>query len=263
MFVLLGEQLPHLFRRAVHVVAQTGHASPLWLLGYAVVICLVLGLFRFVWVYIALRLSARSAHRRGVEFPDVTLSMMGVLAAGGVRGAVTLAGVLTLPLVLENGQAFPARDLTILLAATVIITSLVLASILLPVFARQIQVPSSQRREEQTQLAIREAQGAVELAVRKLFEHRSGEITDPALREVLERVVDRVLADARDVSSVSQLGLPNRLARREQRLEQEFKLCAIRAAREAIQRLARHHAISDELARDMIRRLDLEEVRMG
>ena len=47
----------------------------------------------------------------------------------GVRGAVTLAGVLTLPLALPGGAAFPGRDLAIFLASGVLLISLLVASL--------------------------------------------------------------------------------------------------------------------------------------
>jgi len=43
----------------------------------------------------------------------------------GVRGAITLAGILTLPIVLHDGSPFPARELAIFLAMGIIIVSLV------------------------------------------------------------------------------------------------------------------------------------------
>src|SRR5690606_9345875 len=60
------------------------------------------------------------------------IALSAVLTLGGVRGAVTLAGVMSLPLLLNNGQVFPQRDLLILIAAGVILLSLLLASVLLP-----------------------------------------------------------------------------------------------------------------------------------
>jgi CPA1 family monovalent cation:H+ antiporter len=46
-----------------------------------------------------------------------------------VRGAITLAGVLTLPLVFPDGSPLPTRDLATLLAASVIVLSLMVASV--------------------------------------------------------------------------------------------------------------------------------------
>ena len=51
-----------------------------------------------------------------------------VTSLAGVRGAITLAGILTLPLLMPDGSAFPVRDLAIFLAACVIILSLITAT---------------------------------------------------------------------------------------------------------------------------------------
>src|SRR3546814_20551219 len=66
------------------------------------------------------------------------------MSLAGVRGAITLAGVLTLPLVMNDGSAFPARDLAIFLEMGVIITSLVAASIGLPLLLRNLQLTDDQ-----------------------------------------------------------------------------------------------------------------------
>jgi NhaP-type Na+/H+ or K+/H+ antiporter len=58
-----------------------------------------------------------------------------VTAFAGVRGAITLAGILTLPLTMLDGTDFPARDLVIFLAMGVILLSLIVASIALPILA--------------------------------------------------------------------------------------------------------------------------------
>ena len=59
------------------------------------------------------RLTQRLLGRRGYRF---TQPMKVATAVAGVRGAVTLAGVLSLPLAMPDGAAFPARDLVIFLA---------------------------------------------------------------------------------------------------------------------------------------------------
>jgi CPA1 family monovalent cation:H+ antiporter len=54
----------------------------------------------------------------------------------GVRGAVTLAGVLSIPLLLPNGAAFPGRDLAITLATGVILCSMLIAAVGLPILLK-------------------------------------------------------------------------------------------------------------------------------
>src|SRR3546814_20867472 len=82
------------------------------------------------------------------------------MSFAGVRGAITLAGVLTLPLVMNDGSAFPARDLAIFLAMGVIITSLVAASIGLPLLLHNLQMPdepSPQAEEDAAWIAAEHA----------------------------------------------------------------------------------------------------------
>jgi len=52
------------------------------------------------------------------------VGVMLATSVAGVRGAPTMAGVMTLPLALPNGEPFPARQLAIFLAASVIVVSL-------------------------------------------------------------------------------------------------------------------------------------------
>ncbi|MGH8296096.1 MAG: Na+/H+ antiporter, partial [Steroidobacteraceae bacterium] len=105
MFVLLGEQLPGIFSGAVLVVRQSSHVSPWWLLAYVVAINLGLALLRFVWVWVSTRISEVIAMLRAKPAPEkADPRLIAVVSLAGVRGAITLAGVLTLPLALPDGS---------------------------------------------------------------------------------------------------------------------------------------------------------------
>ena len=54
-----------------------------------------------------------------------------------VIGAVTLATVLSIPLTLENGQPFPERTLILFLSVGVILSTLLTATFILPLFAKK------------------------------------------------------------------------------------------------------------------------------
>lgn len=58
-------------------------------------------------------------------------------ALSGVRGAVTLATILSIPLFLENGDKFPERNLILFLAVGVILLTLCIATFILPMFAQK------------------------------------------------------------------------------------------------------------------------------
>lgn len=261
MFVLLGEQLPAIFRGAVQVVQETGHHNPAWLLVYAVAMCTTLILLRFlcVYAYLWLRrgLSLLGLHH-DAETTQANPRLVLVLSIAGVRGAVTLAGVMTLPLTLADGSPFPARDLAIFLASVVIIVSLLTASLALPPIMKRVTFPALRRRQEQEERA--------EQAVR----HASAQSVAQTLNDLIAHnpessgarytaMADRVLGTI--AHSPQSDGLEPDLA--EQALEKDMQIRAIHVAREAVYTLVRTHQISDEIARERVRLLDLIELRMS
>lgn len=139
LFILLGLQLPDIIRKAPPELT-----SRHWLLEPALTVLLLtlclIGL-RFVWIWIGdigAVLAARLGKRKAEPF-GLRVRLAGSIA--GVRGAVTLAGILSLPLTMHDGSPFPARDLVIYLAAGVIICSLAIASLALPRVARGLVEP--------------------------------------------------------------------------------------------------------------------------
>ncbi|MEI9418764.1 Na+/H+ antiporter, partial [Mesorhizobium sp. Cs1321R2N1] len=139
LFILLGLQLPDIIRKVPPELS-----SRHWLIEpVATVLILTLCLIglRFLWIWvgdIAQAIAARVGKRKAEPF-GFRVRLAGSVA--GVRGAITLAGILSLPLGLQDGSPFPARDVVIFLAAGVIICSLVIASFALPRIARGLVEP--------------------------------------------------------------------------------------------------------------------------
>lgn len=137
IFIILGAQLPDIASGAVDIVRSTGHHEPVWLVLYALAINIGLVSLRLLWVWISLRFTLYREARRGNAFKAPSWRLIVATSLAGVRGTITLAGILTLPLFMNDGSPFPARDLAIFLAATTIIISLLVASIgLRPTFSR-------------------------------------------------------------------------------------------------------------------------------
>src|SRR5690606_34244970 len=148
MFVLLGEQVPGIFAGAIDAVRESNHESPWWLAVYVLAINFGLAALRFGWLWVSTRMTMWFARRRGKDpGREPPLRLLAAMSVAGVRGAITLAGVLSLPLVLGDGAPFPARDLAIFLAAGVIILSLTAASIALPALLRGLHVPPEPSEE--------------------------------------------------------------------------------------------------------------------
>ncbi|MFT4173035.1 MAG: Na+/H+ antiporter [Rhodocyclaceae bacterium] len=262
MFVLLGEQLPEIFRGAVRVVETTGHHNPWWLLVYALAINLALAVLRFGWVWGSLMVGRRVARRHGRTAPEPSLRLTLAVSLAGVRGAITLAGVLTLPLVVADGSPLPARDLAIFLAATVIILSLVGASICLPRLLRNLGVPLESEDHAEQDLASVAARGAAAKAIEQTLHDMV--VQNPHIDpQRYTSVADRLMATLAVPSHGAHEGELDAAQLREQaEVEAAMRLAAIRASRQELFRLARSKVISDETCMAAVRRLDLQEARL-
>lgn len=259
VFVLLGEQLPVIVAGAAEVVRATGHHDPIWLLAYVLAINAALAATRFLWAWVSLRLTLYRATRRGEAMRRPSWRLVAVTALAGARGAITLAGVLTLPLALPDGAPFPARDLAICLAAGVIIFSLIAASLGLPFLLAGLELPPepSARREENV-ARVAAAQAAIRAIERVLGEATEAGRDVDLYADSASRLMESYRAR---IESRGKSGEEADTLRRNEEILRELRLVALRAERAEIYRLGRTRRLSDELVRRLVRELDLGEAR--
>jgi CPA1 family monovalent cation:H+ antiporter len=261
IFVLLGEQLPQLVIGAGQVVREAGHHEPIWPAVYVVAINLALAVLRFIWVWTSLRFTLFRAALKGQNSYVPSWRLIAATSLAGVRGTITLAGVLTLPLTMNDGAAFPARDLAIFLAAGVIIVSLVAASFGLPFLLKGLELPPEPSQQEEEDLA---RIAAAEAAIRAIeqAQHHMGEgrgdadlYTDAGVR-IMELYRQRI-------NGRSTTGKEAFLTRKIDEIERRLRLTGLRAERTEIYRIARARRLSDETSRKLVRELDLLESRFA
>jgi len=257
IFVLLGEQLPGIVAGARQTVLLTGHHSPWWLGIYVVAIVAGLAALRFAWVWTSLRLTILRKREGMAEMRSPNWRLVAATSFAGVRGAITLAGVLTLPLALNDGSPFPARDLAIFLAAGVIIVSLVIASVALPILLKNLVLPPEPSRQAEEDAArIATAEAAIRAVERRQHalgeEHDDPDLYAGAGTRVMDFYRERIegLGDGRGGE-----------ARAQERLVSELRLIGIQAERARLLELARNRAVGSETARKLTRELDLAEAR--
>ena len=261
MFVLLGEQLPASLQGAVTSVEQAGHRNPWWLLVYALAINIGLALLRFAWVWISLRMNLLKARHRGEAVKTPHWRLVVATSLAGVRGAITLAGVMTLPLLLPDGTPFPARDLIVLLATAVILVSLVAASIGLPPLLKGLSLPPEPAEAQEENLARRAAANAAIAAVEKA-QHDLLEAATPSDVDIYAHAATRVMALYREwLDNEDSNEEEARLLRKADDAEKVLRLAALQAQRKAISELARHNRVSDDVSRKLLREIDLMEAR--
>ncbi|MGF9567471.1 Na+/H+ antiporter [Neorhizobium sp. JUb45] len=260
IFVLLGEQLPGIISGAAKVVSETGHLHPIWLVFYVVAINVALAVLRLTWVWVSLRFTLFKAARKGQVIRKPSWRLVVAMSLAGVRGAITLAGILTLPLALDDGSPFPARDLVIFLAAGVIIVSLVAASVGLPFLLKNLELPpepSHQREEDEARIA------AAEAAIKAIeaTQHRMGEGRNDA--DLYSDVGARLMELYRQrIDGRSKTEDEGNQVRKLEEIERVLRLAAARAEREQIFRMVRARKIREETARKIVRDIDLTEARL-
>jgi len=146
VFLLLGTQLPEI----VQTVWESPDTNNIQVILYTLLLTVLLLGIRYVWVLITGVWKPKEPsdesghddehgqgerehgeHAQSVRSPGKFKSAL-IFSLAGVRGTITLASTLSLPFILNDGSAFPQRDLIIFLAAGVIIWTLLAANYLLP-----------------------------------------------------------------------------------------------------------------------------------
>lgn len=259
IFVLLGEQLPSILGPATETVRMTGHHEPWWLLIYVLAISISLVALRFVWVWVSLSLTIFRNRLRGSKARGPNWRLVGATSLAGVRGAITLAGVLTFPHLLNDGSPFPARDLAIFLAMGVIIVSLIVASIGIPLLLRGVEMPdepSYQAEEDRARVAAAEAAiTEIEQVQHTLAAgRRDADVYIAAAARVMDFYRTRIEARSREGEAAT-------LTRESEDAERRMRLAAVKAERTVIFRMLRTQQIGSQTADKLVHELDLLEAR--
>ncbi|WP_424134150.1 Na+/H+ antiporter [Roseomonas chloroacetimidivorans] len=259
IFILLGEQLPGILEEAAETVRITGYHDPIWLLVHVLAITIALATLRLLWVWVSLNFTIFMNSRRGVEMQRPHWRLVVATSVAGVRGAITLAGILTLPLTLADGTPFPARELTIFLAMGVIVLSLILASIGLPLLLQGLEMPpDTANAEEEDRARVAAAEAAIAAVERVQHELAAGrgdaDLYVTSASRIMEFYRSRIDSRTGDGESTAE-------ARRSEAAERVMLLAAFAAERKAIARMRRARQIGSETARKLTRELDLLELR--
>ncbi|WP_047281108.1 Na+/H+ antiporter [Pseudomonas lundensis] len=265
IFLLLGLQLPDIIKAVVRLETHLWPTLMYRILD-VVVIFLVLIALRFIWVQSIWRLSGLLRRWRGKQELTMvpTARSCWILTVGGVRGAVTLAGVMSIPLLLNEGLDFPERELLIFIAAGVILLSLIVACIALPLLLRGI----AQSSDDAMRTEVREAwRRTAEAAIHAL---ETEEVIDPdhppdaAQAALAAELKARIMSEYRHQLDVfNDSAEAQALASKMDELEGRLRLKALRAQRLELYSLRRHHEIGDDVLSEILRDLDLSEANLG
>lgn len=249
VFLLIGLNFPSLLERL--------HAYKLYdLVSLALIVTLVAVVARFLWVYVigygtlllfpSLRIDGRYPAWQNVF----------IVAWTGMRGVVSLATALALPLTIANGSPFPHRDLIIFLAFAVILLTLIVQGLSLPWLVRKLSLRYESNILYEQWQAKRQA---AENAMQRLEElRRDSSIQSTAFDRIASHYHDRLLSLGDGPNTPLTLSAPptaenHPLIQTENRIWKE----ALEAEREAVVCLRQTFAISDDVMHEILRDIDL------
>jgi CPA1 family monovalent cation:H+ antiporter len=249
LFILIGLQLPVI----VDGLDSYGLGEAI---GYAALVGAVVVGTRFIWLftipYLIRLLDRRPQQRERRVGPGARI----VVGWSGMRGAVSLAAALALPLQTDAGAALPGRDLILFITFAVILFTVVIQGLTLPALIRRLGVHEDGSEEEMEEARARyvAAQAGIARA-----EELDGE--DWTRADTLERV--RRLREFRIRRLQIRLGKIEDDGSEDQSVAYQRVMHEIfTAERAALVELRNSGGISAEVMRRIEREMDLEEARL-
>jgi CPA1 family monovalent cation:H+ antiporter len=259
VFVLIGLQLPVILEG---VSGSTLRAAA-W---YALVISVLVFVVRILWVFpVAYGTPLLIPRVRRAE-PAPQWQNVLVVAFTAMRGVVSLAAALALPMVTLSGEPFPQRRLIIFLTFSVILATLVVQSLTLPLLIRALRLRADGGEHcEEWEARVRAADAA--LAHLREVTQRAPAPHDDVIRTLQDRYLARVSrlagcqGDDEVAAAMAEEGMSANAVESDGGLRR-LLLEALDVERRTIIDLRDRDVISDEVLRRIERDLDLEDIRL-
>ena len=250
LFILIGLQLPLIVDGLD--TYTTGEA-----IGYSALICATVIGTRFLWLF-TMPYVLRAVDRRPQQRDRrVGAAARVIVGWAGMRGAVSLAAALALPLETDAGAALPGRDLILFITFTLILFTVVVQGLTLPALIRRLGVGVEQSDVEMEDARARytAAQAGIARLDELAVEEWTNEDTIDRARRLRQFRIRRLkvrLGKVEDEDGVEERSLAY------QRLMHEI----YNAERRALIQLRNEGVVSAEAINQVMRELDLEESRL-
>jgi monovalent cation/hydrogen antiporter len=244
VFIMIGLQLPMILN------SIEDHSFAM-LLKYGAVVSLAVIVGRIIWVYPGAYIPRLSKKVRDSE-PEVNLRLVTIVAWSGMRGVVSLAAALAIPLVIEGSKPFPNRNLIIFLTFAVIFSTLVVQGLTLRPLIKLLGIKADSKAHEQ-ELKARLAIAAA--IIEHIEENYSLGLSDEGLNLIKTKYEIRI---QRIRKGESQGRIHEALIEKLQVIQQEL----LKKERQLILKLRAEGSVGEEALRRIEYELDLEESRL-
>ncbi|MFN7189214.1 MAG: Na+/H+ antiporter [Cyclobacteriaceae bacterium] len=243
IFILIGLQLP--------MILDNISEYPIWtLIGYGALISLTTIVVRILWVFPGAYVPRWLSRRIRREDP-ANIRFVAVVSWSGMRGIVSLAAALALPLTFADGQPFPNRDLIIFLTFCVIFATLVLQGLTLPKLIKWLGIKATDEEvHEEHHARLKLTAAAIEH-----IEENYALLNSDVLNQIKTKYEIRLQRARKD-------SVQSRLNDEQVQAFHDVQRELIKIERAWVVQRRKDGQISEEVARKLSYELDLEETRL-
>ena len=248
IFFLIGLQLPS-------ITNQLGDISLGRAIWYGVAISIILIVARLLCTFGASLFTRFMSHFITVADPNPGWRGPLIFGWAGMRGVVSLAAALSIPLLIDEGEPFPNRNLILFITFIVILLTLVLQGLTLPWVIRKVRVEDKSVIPEQKQEVIIQKKMA-QYSLQYLNEKYDGKLPD---NEHLHNLYARLKIDMKLLSE--ELENTDRTNKNALRNFQAIYLELLEDQRKLLSEMNRRAEFDEELIRKYLSLIDLEEMK--
>jgi len=252
VFILIGLQLPV-------IMNNMGDYSLVEAIKYGLIISLITIIIRLIYVMPIAYVPKWLGYNKRTDKHNPLWKSPLIVGWAGMRGVVSLASALSIPLLMNNGEAFPHRNLILFITFVVILVTLVFQGLTLPLIIKWIKIKDTEdflpSEEQEAAIHLR----LMDASLNRLHEKYALEINDNELvgflKKQLEDDISVVGAKLRsmecDTTEKEEIDLYNKIL---------LDIYAVQ--RKELYALRREKFYSDEEIRKQENQLDLNEAKL-
>jgi monovalent cation/hydrogen antiporter len=223
---------------------------------YGLVVSLVAIIVRFIWVYPAVMIPRWLSKRIRQTEPFDPRNMV-IFGWAGMRGVVSMAAALAIPLTLANGTPFPHRNLVIYLAFCVILSTLVLLGPTLPWLIRKLKMKPHSIIAEEYDVRTQIVTNAI-----TYIEENLSMVSEELLNNIKSKYEVKYNRLQKTDLPANYFGKGQTLPSNVFNEFSKMQIDLIKIERMAINEMHKKGQANDEIWRKIERELDLEETRL-
>jgi CPA1 family monovalent cation:H+ antiporter len=260
VFILIGLQLPS-------IINDLGNYPFTEILGYGLIISGVTIVVRIIWVFAGV--SSQSFFKKKKKVPEdlfvgdeqeSTWKNVLVVAWTGTRGVISLAAALALPLVLDDGTAFPKRHSIIFFAFVVIFVTLVVQGLSLPLLIRLLKIkPQDNTLAEEKELQLYLATSTLHYIEQELQVHLDIK-SEQQLKNKYEERINELTREIRRHKKAKRNDKELQAKPPDAFLNAQWEITKFQ--RELLLKMHKEGEFSDAVIRQMERELDINELKL-